>query len=459
MNEASSVVVIEDDPAVRLGMVQALHLAGLDVVEADSAEIALRQIVPGQRSVVVTDLRLPGIDGLALLGALKRSDPALPVIVITGHGDVQTAVEAMRAGAADFLEKPFSSERLVQIARQALLTRCAYLDALALGDAPQRIEAQIVGRSKAMCDLRHKLLVLAEAEASVLIFGETGTGKESAARSLHDFGGRATQPFVALNCAGMPETLFDSEIFGHEAGAFTGASARRIGKIEYAGAGTLFLDEIETMPMSLQAKLLRVLQERSFERLGANQSRPMQCRVVAGTKVDLRKLASQGGFREDLYYRLAVVELQLPPLRERTEDIPLLFQKFVFDAAKAANQPLRPIPGAFLLDLMVRDWPGNVRELRNAAERFVLGMLSTAESELASQDESLSYEARVSAFERQLIVQALRRAGGRVSAASADMGLPRKTFYDKMRRLGVTRDGVATDDDGHDAGADASAAD
>ncbi|MGA8008826.1 MAG: sigma 54-interacting transcriptional regulator, partial [Thiomonas sp.] len=221
---------------------------------------------------------------------------------------------------------------------------------------------------------------------------------------------------------------------------------RRVGKIDYAGSGTLFLDEIETMPMALQAKLLRVLQERSFERLGSNASRPMQCRVVAGTKSDLRKLASQGQFREDLYYRLAVVEVKLPPLRERAEDIPLLFQKFVFDAADAADQPLRPIPGAFLTELMTREWPGNVRELRNAAERFVLGMLSSGEAGLlAESDESLSFDARVSAFERQLIMQALRRAGGRVSAASAEMGLPRKTFYDKMRRLGIMREDVADD--------------
>ena len=442
----SRVLIVEDDPEVRHGIAQALDLAGLGVLPVPSAEEALRVVVPGMRAVVVTDVRLPGIDGLQLLTRLKALDAALPVIVITGHGDVQTAVEAMRAGAADFLEKPFSSERLAQIARQALLTRCAYLDALQLDDAPQRIEAQIVGRSRPIGDLRHKLLALADVDANVLIFGETGTGKESAARSLHGFGSRARQEFVALNCAGLPESLFDSEIFGHEPGAFTGASSRRIGKIEYAAGGTLFLDEIETMPMLLQAKLLRVLQERVFERLGSNQSRPMQCRIVAGTKVDLRKLSAQGAFREDLYYRLAVVELRLPPLRERLEDVPLLFQKFVFDAAKAAGVPLRPVPGAYLLDLMTREWQGNVRELRNAAERFVLGMLSGEELGGEPSGQAPSFEQRVNAFERHLIVQALQRAGGRISVAAADMGMARKTLYDKMRKLGVTRSDVAFDE-------------
>ena len=442
----SRVLIVEDDPEVRHGIAQALDLAGLGVLAVPSAEEALRVVEPGMRAVVVTDVRLPGMDGLQLLARLKALDAALPVIVITGHGDVQTAVEAMRAGAADFIEKPFSSERLAQIARQALLTRCAYLDALRLDDAPQDIESRIVGRSRSIADLRHKLLALADVDANVLIFGETGTGKESAARSLHAFGSRSRHEFVALNCAGLPESLFDSEIFGHEAGAFTGASSRRIGKIEYAAGGTLFLDEIETMPMLLQAKLLRVLQERSFERLGSNQSRPMLCRIVAGTKVDLRKLSSQGAFREDLYYRLAVVELRLAPLRERLEDVPLLFQKFVFDAAKAAGVALRPVPGAYLLDLMTREWPGNVRELRNAAERFVLGMLSGEELSAMPQEAAPSFEQRVHAFERHLIVQALQRAGGRISVAAADMGMARKTLYDKMRKLGVTRSDVAFDD-------------
>ncbi len=445
MDEQHMAIVVEDDPEVRLGIAQALQIAGLEVIALESAEQALQHLQRGMRAVVVTDVRLPGMHGVALLEAVKRIDAALPVIVITGHGDVQTAVESMRAGAADFLEKPFSSERLAQLARQSLLTRCAYLDARALGDVPQRIEARIVGRSPAIRELRHKLLSLADADASVLIHGETGTGKEAAARSLHAFGARDRHAFVALNCAGLPETLFDSEIFGHEAGAFTGAASRRIGKIEFAAGGTLFLDEIETMPMGLQAKLLRVLQERTFERLGSNQSRPMQCRVVAGTKVDLRRLASQGRFREDLYYRLAVVGIDIPPLRERVEDIPLLFQTFVFDAARAAGQAPPVVPGAFALDLMTRDWPGNVRELRNVAERFVLGMLSPQESQALSQS-PLSFEQQVGAFERQLILQALRRAGGRISVAAAALGMPRKTLYDKMRRLAISREGLGADE-------------
>ena len=440
MNEEPTAIIVEDDPEVRLGIVQALQIAGIAALPLEAAEQALQIAARGYRGVVVTDIRLPGIDGLSLLYELKRIESALPVIVITGHGDVQTAVEAMRGGAADFLEKPFSSERLAQIVRQSLLARCAYLDALELGDNSERIEAQIIGRSRAMCEIRHKLLSLADSDVNVLISGETGTGKESAARSLHSFGSRGKHPFVALNCAGMPETLFDSEVFGHEAGSFTGASARRVGKIEYATGGTMFLDEIETMPMVLQAKLLRVLQERTFERLGSNQLRPVQCRIVAGTKVDLRKLASQGGFREDLYYRLAVVSVDLPPLRARQEDVPLLFQKFVFDASSAAGQSPRSIPGAFMQDLMSRDWPGNVRELKNAAERFVLGMFWPNEAPMMERARSLCFEQQVNEFERQLIVEALRRANGRISIACAEIGLPRKTLYDKMRRLNISRD-------------------
>lgn len=443
MNEEPTAIIVEDDPEVRLGIVQALQIAGIKALPLETAEQALKIAGHGYRGVIVTDIRLPGIDGLTLLYELKRIDLALPVIVITGHGDVQTAVEAMRGGATDFLEKPFSSERLAQIVRQALLTRCAYLDALELGDNSERIEAQIIGRSRVMCEIRHKLLSLADSDVNVLISGETGTGKESAARSLHSFGLRCKHQFVALNCAGLPETLFDSEVFGHEAGSFTGASARRVGKIEYATGGTMFLDEIETMPMTLQAKLLRVLQERTFERLGSNQLRPVQCRIVAGTKVDLRKLASQGGFREDLYYRLAVVSVDLPPLRARQEDLPMLFQKFVFDASAGSDQPVRCIPGAFMQDLMSREWPGNVRELKNAAERFVLGMFWPNETRMVERDQSLTLEQQVNEFERQLIIDALRRASGRISIACAEIGLPRKTLYDKMRRLNITRDQVA----------------
>jgi two-component system C4-dicarboxylate transport response regulator DctD len=439
MTEEMTAVVVEDDPEVRMGSVQALQIAGIRTVPLSAAEQALEIVQPGFRGIVVTDIRLPGKDGLSLLRELKRLDPALPVIVITGHGDVQTAVVAMRAGAADFLEKPFSSEGLAQIAKQALLARGAYLDTRELGDAPERIEAQIIGRSKLIREVRHKLLSLADNDVNVLIFGETGTGKELAARSLHEFGRRRVNPFVALNCAGLPETLFDSEVFGHEAGSFTGAMARRIGKVEYAKGGTLLLDEIETMPVSLQAKLLRALQERTFERLGSNQLLPMQCRIVAGTKVDLQKLAATGSFREDLYYRLGVVTVELPPLRERPEDVPMLFQQFVFDASSAFGQAAPYIPGAFMQELMTRQWLGNVRELKNVAERFVLGMLLPNESQGVEHDGVPSYERRVNDFERSLISDALRRTGGRIAAACVELGLPRKTLYDKMRRLGISR--------------------
>src|ERR1700688_2986325 len=436
------VLFVEDDAAVRLGGTQALRLSGLEVQSFERAEHALRYIEFGFPGILVSDLRLPGMSGLALLEHTVGTDASLPVILVTGHGDIPMAVDAMRRGAYDFVEKPYSSEQLVDVSQRALEKRRLTLELAGVRQALQHrdnIEGKILGRSPAIERLRRMILELADADANALILGETGTGKELVARSLHDYGHRKAKNFAAINCAGIPELLFESEVFGHEAGSFTGAIKRRIGKIEYAQGGTLFLDEIETMQMSLQAKLLRLLQERKFERIGSNELLEMDCRIVAGTKANLLELAQQKHFRDDLYYRLGVIVLEIPPLRERREDIPLLFEHFVLHAAAAYNPPMAGISPAQMHDLMSRPWGGNVRELRNVAERFTLGMPTRGDA--ASSDDNTekpSLETKLNLFERQLIEEALRGCSGRAAIACERLGVPKKTLYDKMRRLGIS---------------------
>jgi DNA-binding NtrC family response regulator len=348
------------------------------------------------------------------------------------------AVEAMRQGAYDFIEKPFSSDQLTDVVRRAVEKRNLSLEVESLRTrltSAGAIEAKVVGRSFAMGELRRVILDIASTNADVLIMGETGTGKELVARSLHDCGKRKSGPFVALNCGGMPETLFESEVFGHEAGSFTGAAKRRIGKIEQAAGGTLFLDEIESMPPNLQVKLLRALQERQFERLGSNELHPMECRIVAATKEDL--LDAKVGFRSDLYYRLSVVVLDIPPLRERREDIPALLNHFLLQGAMRYERPVPEISGARMHDIMVHAWPGNVRELRNAADRLVLG-LPSREKSTGIESTERTLDEQLAFFERSLIEEALTASRGNAAAASEVLQIPKKTLYDKLKRHGLS---------------------
>ena len=443
MTESLKVILVEDDPAVRMACQQALQLEGIDCVAFDSAETARTAVAADPPGAVVSDIRLPGKDGMTLLRELLAVDADLPVLLITGHGDIRMAVEAMKDGAYEFLEKPFDPEHLVALVKRALEKRRLALEVRALRRqlaGRDRIESRLIGRSAAMDDVRRLVLDVADTGADVLVMGETGTGKELVARCLHDYSRRRDHHFVALNCGGLPETVFESELFGHEAGAFTGAAKRRIGKIEHAHGGTLFLDEIESMPMAMQIKLLRVLQERSVERLGSNNAVPVDCRVVAATKADLRQLADQGAFRADFYYRLNVVVIDLPPLRQRKDDIPMLFEHFVGLAAARYDREAPPVDRAAIGLLLAHDWPGNVRELRNAADRFALGLrrnfLGTT-SAGAAESAPLPLAKTVEAFERNLIQEGLRRHNGSLARTAEALQMAKTTLHDKIRKYGL----------------------
>jgi DNA-binding NtrC family response regulator len=442
MFEGLSVVFVEDDLAVRSSVSETLELAGFEVASFESAEAALPRIVGAFAGIVISDVRLPGIDGFALLLRVRAVDPTIPVIMVTGHGDVSMAVEAMHCGAYDFIEKPFAMERLVEVATRAMEKRALRLEVDTLRRQLQgrhAIETALLGNSVAMRAVRRQILTLADTPADVLVFGETGTGKEVVARCLHDYSKRSKANFVAINCGGLPENLFESEIFGHEAGAFTNASKRRVGKIEHADGGTLLLDEIESMPMALQVKLLRAVQERKIERLGSNQQVAVDFRIVAATKADLKELSEQQKFRSDLYYRLNVAVLELPPLRERREDIPVLFEHFSLQAALRYGREAPPLAGHEMRKLMAADWPGNVRELRNAADRYVLG-LPGPQNPAGAGAARLTLAQQMDMVEKTLIEQALKQHSGRPQPVCDDLGIGKKTLYDKLHRHGIVID-------------------
>ncbi len=437
------VVLVEDDDDVRLGSAQALELDGFEVLAFDSVEAAAAAaaVEPGRAQIVISDVRLPGVSGLAWLADLQKLDLELPVILITGHGDIVMAVQAMREGAYDFIEKPCSSERLVSVTRRAAEKRRLSLEVRSLREQLagwRGIEAALIGRSTQMDRVRRLIRTLVSASAAdVVIYGETGTGKDLVARCLHEHSERRAGRFVPVNCGGLPEALVDSEIFGHEAGSFTGATRRRIGKFEHADGGTLFLDEIESMPMAVQVKLLRALQDRSIERVGSNTPVSVDCRIIAASKEDLRVMSEQKRFRADLYYRIGVAFIELPPLRERREDIPMLFEHLTLQAAERYGRPAPIADERTLSALMAQPWPGNVRELRNVADRFVLGLSDGALPALEPGAPALSLPEQMEDIERTLVVDALKRQHGDVAAAAVALGLPKPTLYDKLRRLQI----------------------
>ncbi|WP_120009193.1 sigma-54-dependent transcriptional regulator [Teichococcus vastitatis] len=432
------VLFVDDDAILREANLQSFALAGLHGMAVPSAERALEVVDDTFPGIVVTDIRMPGMNGLSLFRRLRQIDADLPVILITGHGDIPMAVGAIQEGAYDFLPKPFPAETLMNAVRHALEKRRLVLEnrRLARAVAEAAGDTSLLGTSPAMERLRQTLRSIANTDVDVLIEGETGSGKDVVASALHRWSRRAHHPFVALNCGALPETVIESELFGHEVGAFTGAQKRRIGRIEHADGGTLFLDEIEAMSPAVQVKLLRVLESREVAPLGTNEVRRLDLRIAAATKVPLIELVRRGAFREDLYYRLHVVTLRVPPLRERPADIPLLFVHFLERAAKRFGRPVPQTGEAVRQHLATHGWPGNVRELTHYAERVALGLAEDAAAPGASLPEA-SLPERVDAYEAALITEALSTHDGDVRAAAEALGLPRKTFYDKLRRHNI----------------------
>jgi two-component system C4-dicarboxylate transport response regulator DctD len=434
----AAVLIVDDEATLRQSAREWLSLCGFRAETADSGEAALRRLRETRFDALISDVRMPGLDGMALLAAARREDPGLPVILLTGHGDVPLAVEAMRAGAHDFLEKPYDADHLVAVLERAVATRRLNDELSRLRETAGDMEQRFVGVSPAATAMRERLAQLRDLDIDVLIRGETGAGKEVAARALHDLGKRRHRPFVAINCAAIPESVFESEMFGHDRGAFTGAAQKRVGRIEHADGGTVFLDEIESMPLGLQAKMLRVIQERVVEPLGSNRQAPVDVRFVAATKADLKAESDAGRFRADLYFRLSTVELAIPPLRRRRGDVALLFRHFV--AAAANRHGVTPPTAADLpAALESHDWPGNVRELRAAAERFALGLPAAPEGEAdeEARDAGQSLPERISAFEARLIGEALAASDGSAQAAAADLGIPLRTLNEKIVRHGL----------------------
>ncbi|MEP0521587.1 MAG: sigma-54 dependent transcriptional regulator [Hyphomicrobiales bacterium] len=441
MND-QTVLFIDDEEHVRIAASQALELANIDVKCLSDAGRALDLLGRSFPGIVISDIRMSGMDGMIFMQRALEIDPELPIVLVTGHGDVPLAVESMRSGAYDFIEKPFATEHLVDVVRRALDKRRLTLENRRLRSAVggrDRLEARLMGRAQAMITLRQQIRAVAETDADILIIGKTGTGKEVAARALHAISSRHDAPFVAINCGALPVDLTESELFGHEAGAFSGATRARYGKFEHARGGTVFLDEIESMPMALQVKLLRVVQDRSIMRLGSNDPIALNVRFIAASKLDLKQEAEAGRFRSDLLYRLNVVTLHMPTLAKRKEDAPRLFTHLVSEAAARYKCEPPPIPASVLTSIAAREWPGNVRELRNAADRYALGLdLDFAPTNVNDQGASLAEQ--VSTFERNAIAAALTSHDGRLKETYEALGLSRKTLYEKMQKYELNRD-------------------
>lgn len=452
MADINKILIVDNEETVRKAYQSELKRKGYDADIFDSGHEALEVLDDQWPGIVVSDIVMPEMDGIALLKKVKEIDSDLPVVLITGRGDIPMAVRAIQEGAYDFLEKPFETSRFLDVVTRALEKRRLVMEMRDLRshlNAHKESGSKIVGKSPAAERLRTTIKNIADCDVDVLLLGETGTGKDLVARSLHEMSKRRQKHFVAINCGAMPENIIESELFGHEAGAFTGASQRRIGKFEHADGGTVFLDEIESMPLHLQVKLLHVLQDRVVQRVGSNKSIPVNVRVVAASKVDLKEAYEENKFRKDLYYRLNVVQIEIPPLRNRVDDIPLLFQHFILEACGRYHlEPPNPT-AAMMQSLLSRPWEGNIRELKNEAEKFVLGlslgMPEFAENPLATPSvESLpqngrTFKEQVAAFEKALIEQELKTHKGDLKKTQEALSIPKQTLYDKMETFGLNR--------------------
>jgi len=447
MEKLGIVFVIDDEEHIRSAIEQTFELKNFEVQTFSQAHQLLNQLSDTWPGVVISDINMPKMDGHQLMAEVKNIDTDISTILLTGFGDISMAVKAMRNGAYDFIEKPFNNDDLVDTVKRALDKRSLVLENRLL---KQEIEThclpgpRILGNSPNIVQMRNILNQVMDAPADIMIDGETGTGKELVARYLHDHSIRRDSNFVALNCGAIPENIIESELFGAEKGAYTGADKKRIGKFEYANGGTLFLDEIESTPMALQVKLLRVLEERKVVRLGANEGVELDVRVIAATKVDLLELCEQGLFREDLYYRLNLVKVDIPPLRERIEDVPLLFLHFARIASARYKKELIPLSQEHKTQLLSYGWPGNVRELRNLAERYILLGEAAAfnfkkNTSANSMLSSMGLTQRVEFFEKFLIEEALASNEGCIKDTMEELNLARKTLYDKMKKYELER--------------------
>lgn len=434
-----SVLLVDDEPLIRIALRDALEEASLEVSAASTGAEA-RALMAGRAfDVAVIDLRLPDSSGIDLLRALNQAGAATDVVMITAHGDIPVAVEAMKLGARDFLTKPFETAALLAMVQGYLRVRQAKNGGLSLG-SPGPLFCGMVGESPSMVELFRVIRAVADGSSTILVTGETGTGKELVANAIHASGTRGKGPLVKLNCASIPEALFESELYGTERGAFTGADRQRKGHFELAHHGTLFLDEVDETPLALQAKLLRAIQEKEVLRLGASTPIRVDVRVVAASKVDLLGRVAEGRIREDLYYRLAVLPVQVPPLRSRGEDVQLLADHFLWRETETSDKPPKQLTSAARNALKGHTWPGNVRELANvisraatmSAEDFIdaahLGLPSQAAASRASLSHSLQAE------EDRRIDAALRQTQGRKAEAAELLGISRKTLWEKLKR-------------------------
>jgi len=467
-DSSKHLLLVGDEGPLRQAVAEQLTDRGFTVEQAESGEAALARLAEFAFNIIVTDLRLPGIDGSAVVEAAVGRYPDIIAIVVTGYGTVKDAVEAIKRGASDFVNKPFQIDELLHaldsaIEQRRLKSENAYLRAQL--QERYRFEG-VVGKGRAMSRVFQLLETVAPTNSTILITGETGTGKEVVARAIHHNSPRRMFRFVALNCTAIPETLLEAELFGHVRGAFTGAVGNRQGRLEQAHKGTLFLDEVGTMSTALQTKLLRVLQEREFERVGDSHTTKVDVRIIAATNGDLARMVAEGHFREDLFYRLNVIPVELPPLRERKEDIPLLVQhfldKFRGEAASARTSDVAPVfrPAITVSQdamrrLMAYSWPGNVRQLENAIERAVA--ISAGRSQIDVTDlpveiqqaqepalpstvslpeDGLDLDAFIAHVERELIERSLERTGGNKGRAAKLLNLKRTTLVEKLKRFG-----------------------
>jgi DNA-binding NtrC family response regulator len=446
MNNARALIyVVDDDLSVRKGLDNFLRSAGFTVQTFSSAQEFLASARADVPSCLLLDVQLPGLSGLDLQQELAKGSVQIPIIFITGHGDIPMSVRAMKAGAQEFLTKPLNDEDLLEAIQQALARD--HRARQQPGDTAQHNFEEIVGASAVLRAALKKLEVVAPTESTVLILGETGTGKELIARAIHTISSRSQRPFVKLNCAAIPSGLLESELFGHERGAFTGAVAQRVGRFELAHGGTLFLDEVGDIPLDLQPKLLRVLQEKEFERLGSTRTQRADVRMVAATNRNLEQMVVDKQFREDLYFRLNVFPIRIPPLRERAGDIPLLVRHYVDNYAQRMNKRIETIPEEAMTALCRYSWPGNVRELQNLIERAVIltpgSVLKIQISELQGSFSPMVSKtaSTLEDVEREHILQALRENGGVIggrNGAAARLGLKRTTLLSKMEKLGIS---------------------